>query len=164
MILRLWKNSPVRLPNAPREDVKVSHILVPVGRYAFAKDTLAAKQRIDSVYAALKAGARFEDLALKVNGSQEGGDLGYITVFQVPYVLETAAYDTPVGSFSEPVRTEYGYHIVMPTERRLETGMAELAHIMIMRKGSDSLDRKSFADIKEAYARLKAGEPFDRIA
>lgn len=147
-----------------REDVKVSHILVPVGRYAFAKDTLAAKQRIDSVYAALKAGARFEDLALKVNGSQEGGDLGYITVFQVPYVLETAAYDTPVGSFSEPVRTEYGYHIVMPTERRPETGMAELAHIMIMRKGSDSLDRKSFADIKEAYARLKAGEPFDRIA
>ena len=105
-----------------KEDVRVSHILVPVSRYAFEKDSLAARARIDSVYQALKAGTPFDTLAVKINPGGSTGELGFVTVFQLPYALETAAYQTPVGEFSEPVRTEFGYHIVRPSERRPARG------------------------------------------
>ena len=147
-----------------KEDVRVSHILVPVSRYAFEKDSLAARARIDSVYQALKAGTPFDTLAVKINPGGSTGELGFVTVFQLPYALETAAYQTPVGEFSEPVRTEFGYHIVRPSERRPARGMVELAHILVMRKGSDSLDTQALADIRRAYNRLKEGDDFADVA
>lgn len=147
-----------------KEDVRVSHILIPVPKYAFEKDSLAARARIDSVYQALKSGTPFDTLAVKINPGGSTGDLGFITVFQLPYALETAAYQTPVGEFSTPVRTEFGYHIVRPAERRPARGMVELAHILVMRKGSDSLDTQALADIRRAYSRLKEGGNFADVA
>lgn len=146
-----------------KEDLLVSHILIPVSKFAFEKDSLAAKARIDSVYQALKAGTPFDSLAVKINEDHYDGDLGWVTAFQLPYALETAAYKTPAGEFSTPVRTDFGYHIVRTAERRPSRGLVELAHIMIVRKGSDSLDIRSLADIKEAYARIKKGEAFDKV-
>ncbi len=146
-----------------KEDLRVSHILVPVSKFAFEKDSLAAKARIDSVYQALKAGTPFDTLAVKINEDHYDGDLGWITVLQLPYALETAAYKTPAGEFSNPVRTDFGYHIVYTAERRPARGLVELAHIMVVRKGSDSLDLRSLTDIKEAYARIKKGEAFDKV-
>ena len=147
-----------------KEDVRVSHILIPVPKYAFEKDSLAARARIDSVYQALKSGTPFDTLAVKINPGGSTGDLGFITAFQLPYALETAAYQTPVGEFSTPVRTEFGYHIVRPAERRPARGMVELAHILVMRKGSDSLDTQALADIRRAYSRLKEGGNFADVA
>ena len=143
------------------EDIRVSVITVPVPQFAFAEDSLAARNRIDSIYSALKAGEPFDSLAVKING--HNGDLGFITAFQLPYALETAAYATPVGEFSEPVRTESAYYIVRPAERRPARGLASIAHVMIVRSDSDSLDRAGLAEIREAYARLKAGENFNKI-
>lgn len=147
-----------------KEDVRVSHILIPVPKYAFEKDSLAARARIDSVYQALKSGTPFDTLAVKINPGGSTGDLGFIAAFQLPYALETAAYQTPVGEFSTPVRTEFGYHIVRPAERRPARGMVELAHILVMRKGSDSLDTQALADIRRAYSRLKEGGNFADVA
>lgn len=147
-----------------KEDVRVSHILIPVPKYAFEKDSLAARARIDSVYQVLKSGTPFDTLAVKINPGGSTGDLGFITAFQLPYALETAAYQTPVGEFSTPVRTEFGYHIVRPAERRPARGMVELAHILVMRKGSDSLDTQALADIRRAYSRLKEGGNFADVA
>lgn len=147
-----------------KEDLLVSHILIPVSKFAFEKDSLTAKARIDSVYQALKAGTPFDTLAVRINENGYDGDLGWVTAFQLPYALETAAYKTPAGQFSEPIRTDFGYHIVRTAERRPAHGLVELAHIMIVRKGSDSLDYQSLADIKEAYARIRKGEAFDKVA
>ncbi len=147
-----------------KEDVRVSHILVPVPWYGFEKDTLDARARIDSVYRALQSGTAFDTLAVKINPGGSTGDLGFVTAFQLPYALETAAYQTPVGEFSAPVRTEFGYHIVHPIERRPARGMVELAHILVMRKGSDSLDTQALADIRRAYNRLKEGDSFADVA
>ena len=147
-----------------KEDVRVSHILIPVPWYAFEKDSLDARARIDSVYQALKSGTPFDTLAVKINPGGSTGDLGFITAFQLPYALETAAYQTPVGEFSAPVRTEFGYHIVRPVERRPARGMVELAHILVMRKDSDSLDTRALADIRRAYSRLKEGDNFADVA
>ena len=147
-----------------KEDIRLAHILVPVSPYAFETDSLAARARIDSIARALADGEPFDSLAVKTNPNGSDGDLGFVTVFQLPYALETAAYQTPVGEYSAPVRTRLGYHIVRPLERRPARGMAELSHILIMRKGNDSLDRRSLAEIREALARLKKGEDFAGVA
>ena len=147
-----------------KEDVRVAHILVPVSPYAFEKDSLAARARIDSIAQALAAGTPFDTLARRINPNGTSGELGFVTVFQLPYALETAAYQTPVGQYSAPVRTRFGYHIVRPLERRPARGLAELSHILVMRKGTDSLDRQSLAEVREALSRLKKGEDFASVA
>lgn len=95
------------------EERKASHILV-----AFGADKAAAKKKIEEYAAKLKSGGNFADLAKSVSddtGSKEqGGDLGWIKrggmmseQFEKPlYAL------AKVGEISEPVQTQYGWHLI----------------------------------------------------
>lgn len=93
--------------------VNASHILISVAPDS--QDTSAAYAKINDIYAQLKSGASFEDLA-KSNSDcpskKDGGNIGEITVFNTVYPFETMAYNTPVGSFSAPFRTRFGFHIL----------------------------------------------------
>mgnify|MGYP001483600055 CR=1 FL=1 len=46
------------------------------------------------------------------------------------YDFETAAYETPIGEISMPVRTKYGYHLVKVNDKRDAVGKVKVAHIM----------------------------------
>lgn len=95
------------------EERKASHILV-----AFGADKSVAKQKIEEYAAKLKKGADFAQLAKEVSddtGSKaQGGDLGWIKrggmmsdQFEKPlYAL------TKVGEVTEPVQTQYGWHLI----------------------------------------------------
>jgi peptidyl-prolyl cis-trans isomerase SurA len=146
------------------EDVKIAHILIPVSPYAFEKDSLEARGRIDSVYAALKAGADWTTLANEINRNDTGGEIGFINIFQVPYEIETAAYTTAVGSYSAPVRSPYGYHIVKVLEKRPERGLVEISHIMIFRKDNEEDNAKALKDMRTALNMLKGGASFGNVA
>ena len=146
------------------EDVKIAHILIPVSPYAFEKDSLEARRKIDSVYAALKSGADWTTLANEINRNDTGGEIGYINIFQVPYEIETAAYTTAVGGYSTPVRSPYGYHIIKVLEKRPERGLVELSHIMIFRKDNDEDNAKALKDMRAALAMLKGGASFSSVA
>ena len=50
------------------------------------------------------------------------GDLGFITVFDLPYSMETVAYKTPLGKYSPVFRTNGGYVIVKKTAERTARG------------------------------------------
>ncbi len=146
------------------EDVKIAHILIPVSLYAFEKDSLEARERIDSIHAALKAGADWTTLANEINRNDTGGEIGYINIFQVPYEIETAAYSTAVGEYSAPIRSPYGYHIIKVLDKRPERGMVELSHIMIFRKDTPEGNKKALSDMREAMQLLKKGESFSSVA
>lgn len=45
-----------------------------------------------------------------------GGELGWFTRGQMVGEFEDAAFSTPPGSISEPVKTNYGYHLIMVDE------------------------------------------------
>lgn len=60
-----------------------------------------------------------------------GGDLGYFSVFEQIYPLETAVVVTSVGEISMPVRTRFGYHLIKPTERISIPTVKRAAHVMI---------------------------------
>lgn len=151
-------------------DVKASHILIRVEEDASPEDTLKAYKKITEIYNKATAGADFGDLAIKnsedPSAKQNRGELGYFTAFRMVYPFESAAYNTPVGSVSKPVRTSFGYHILKVEDKRPEIGEIRAAHIMVASKADDGKDLQINAEkkINEIYERVLAGEDFGQLA
>jgi len=86
--------------------VRASHILV--DDEATAKDL---KSKIE-------AGASFEDMAREHSScpsGAKGGDLGWFGKGQMVKPFEDAAFTTPEGQLSAPIKTQFGYHLVKVT-------------------------------------------------
>jgi peptidyl-prolyl cis-trans isomerase C len=71
------------------------------------------------------AGADFATLAKAesddAGSAVKGGDLGTFRHGQMVPAFEQAAFAVPVGQVSEPVKTQFGYHIIKITERTSKT-------------------------------------------
>ena len=102
------------LPVAYGEDgsiykaVRASHILVDDENQAW-----AIKSRITE-------GESFEELAKqysKCPSKEKGGDLGYFGRGQMVPEFENAAFSTPIGDVSDPVKTRFGWHLIKVTRK-----------------------------------------------
>lgn len=129
-------------------DVWVSHILLTVNEHAPPADTMEVYNRMIEIRDRAVAGESFSELAIQYSddSSAKGqeatqhqparrgnaGNLGFFSVFNMVYPFETAAYNTPVGEISMPVRTSFGYHLVKVHDRLPAMGQARVAHIMLM--------------------------------
>ncbi len=152
-------------------DVRASHILIMVAKDAAPADTLAAYNKIKRIRKNIVENKQdFKKVAIRnsedPSAKQNGGDLGYFTVFQMVYPFENAAYNTPVGEVSDIVRTRYGYHILKVADKRKAKGEVKVAHIMVATpKGTDEAGLKKMEEkIKMIYEKLKAGEDFKSLA
>lgn len=102
------------------ESVKASHILVKFedGDDADAKAAKLAK--INGLKAELEGGADFAELA-KANSdcpsSANGGDLGAFRRGSMVPPFEDAAFKQEVGKVGDVVETQFGYHLILVTER-----------------------------------------------
>jgi len=86
--------------------VRASHILV--------EDEATAKK----LKSELDAGASFETLAREHSScpsSAKGGDLGWFGKSQMVKPFEEAAFSTPEHKVSNPVKTQFGYHLIKVT-------------------------------------------------
>ena len=97
---------------AARSEVRARHIL------------LDSEARAREVIAALDAGGDFAELArersLGPTGAQ-GGDLSYFTRDNMVTAFAEAAFALEVGRYSrDPVRTEFGWHVIKVEDRRTE--------------------------------------------
>ncbi|MBM7567044.1 peptidylprolyl isomerase [Paenibacillus sacheonensis] len=92
------------------EQVRASHILV------------ATKAEADEIEKQLKAGADFAKLAqaksLDTGSKAAGGDLGYFGKGAMVPEFEKAAFALKVGELSEPVKSDYGYHVIKVTDHK----------------------------------------------
>ena len=64
--------------------------------------------------------AAFAELAKAESGcpsKSRGGDLGEFTHGQMVPEFDKAAFELPVGKISEPVKTQFGYHLVLVTKK-----------------------------------------------
>ena len=89
-----------------------SHILVQVGDGVDDATALAAIQDIE---ARLAAGEAFEDIAAAVNpdgSANRGGRVGRFRTGTLDGDYERAAMALDAGEVSEPVRTQFGYHLI----------------------------------------------------
>ena len=152
-----------------QEEVNVAHILIPVAEYALPADTLAAYKQAQSIRKQAQNGVDFAKLALTYSKdgttARKGGDLGYTTAFGLIYPLETAAYTTPVGAVSQPVRTKFGYHLVKVNSRRPSRGRVRVAHILVRLSpdADEPTQQVARQRIDAIYARLQKGEPFEAV-
>ena len=154
-----------------KKELRASHILINCDLNASPADTMAAFERIVDLRNRIVAGENFTDVATSKGGSQDPsvrdnkGDLGYFSAFQMVYPFEEAAFTTPVGEISAPVRTRYGYHILKVTDARPARGEIRTAHIMI-RYGDKKSTLKSDALLKanEIHEILMNGGDFSEMA
>ncbi|ANJ67955.1 hypothetical protein A9404_11730 [Halothiobacillus diazotrophicus] len=98
----------------------VRHILIAVPKDADAATVEAAKKKLLAARAAILAGkTTFAAEAKKISddpGSKaQGGNLGEVAPGQMVKPFETAMDALKVGEISEPVRTQYGWHLIEVT-------------------------------------------------
>ena len=102
--------------------VRPAHILLKLSTQATPEEQQRVKNRIDSVYLALTAGASFEELAKKLSddvaSAEEGGLLPWIGPNQTFKEFEDEAYALQKGQMSRPFLSPVGYHIVKMTDRK----------------------------------------------
>lgn len=104
------------------ERVKASHILLKLEKDAPADKVGEVEKRAKDVAGKAKAaGADFAALAREFSEgptAPRGGDLGYFVKGQMVPEFDEAAWKMKVGDISEPVRTQFGYHIIKIDDRQ----------------------------------------------
>jgi peptidyl-prolyl cis-trans isomerase SurA len=147
-----------------QKDIRISHITVLVDKKS--TDTAAAFKKINEAYSKLKNGIAFANVAKLYsedpNATNNGGDLGYVTAFALPYNLENLAYNTPLNKYSPVTRSNVGYHIFMKTEERNAVGKMKAAQILIQIFPNDNGAAKN--QIDDIYRKLEKGEIFENLA
>jgi peptidyl-prolyl cis-trans isomerase SurA len=152
------------------KEVNASHILITVGPDAEPKDSLAAYQKILKIREDILKGADFGIMAKThsqdPSAAENKGHLGYFTALQMVYPFEDAAYRTPVGEVSQPVRTRFGYHLIKVHDLREAQGEVKVAHILIRANPgmpkADSAAAKLRVD--EIYRRVQRQEDWNKLA
>ncbi len=99
---------------------RARHILIKISD---AVTEAEAKTRIDQIYERLQHKGKFEELARVYSedaSSAKGGDLGWLNPGDTVPDFEKAMNATQLGEFSEPVKSQFGWHIILPIERKTE--------------------------------------------
>ncbi len=106
---------------------------VALPRLTTAIDTAAAKARADSVRAEITGGAPFAEVAQRESSDSasaaKGGDLGEWTKGTMDAAFDSAAFSLPLNTLSQPVRSQFGYHLIEVTSRK--GNKAKGRHILI---------------------------------
>ena len=113
--------------------VQIPRVVTPADSAAVRDHALALRNEIIG-------GAKFEDVAKResadtVSGAN-GGDLGRGGKGRVVAPFEQAAYALRVGEISQPVLTQFGYHLIKLDDRKGDT--LALRHILLRVQPSDS--------------------------
>ncbi len=91
------------------------------------------KEKLNSIRDRIKNGEKFETMALLYSqdpgSTNKGGDLGFQGRGTFVKQFEAVAYRLKPGEMSQPVETEFGFHLIQSIERRGE--QVHLRHILI---------------------------------
>ena len=151
-------------------EVNASHILITFPQNPTPQDTLEAYRKVLEIKDELENGLDFNEAATKYSqdpsAAQNSGNLGWFTVFQMVTPFEDAAYRTPVGKISEPVKTRFGYHLLKVHDVREAKGEIKVAHIMKMFPPDITPDAKQALrkNIDSLYALIRNGADFAELA
>jgi len=117
------------------KDVHVAHIFISSKKADGTIDSVAAKQKAEEALKQLQKGGDFSKLAAQYSddpaAKMNKGDIGYITVFNLPYALENVAYSTAPGKFSDIYHSKAGYHIIKNIGERKAVGKIKAQQILL---------------------------------
>lgn len=102
-----------------------AHILITVPKEADAATMDKAMKRIQEIQQKIKAGESFEALAKKysedTSSAPSGGDLAWFIQGEMVPEFDKAAFALEKGQISEPVRTDFGIHLIKLLDKRQES-------------------------------------------
>lgn len=96
----------------------------------------------------------------QVQGRPAGGDLPWITAGVTVKSFEDALFSLEPGEISEPVRTQFGYHLIHLEEKRERTPDRKTRHIFVR---PNQQDPPSGQVIQNAYEALEEGRPWNDV-
>lgn len=95
--------------NPPAEEVRASHILV------------EAKENAQAIADEVRGGGDFAEIARREStgpSATSGGDLGFFEKGQMVPTFAEAAFALEIDEVSDPVQTQFGWHVIKLTDRR----------------------------------------------
>jgi peptidyl-prolyl cis-trans isomerase SurA len=149
-----------------KEEIRVSHIMIKPGEGGNEPASEKANALLDSI----KGGVSFEEIAEKYSDDKfsgpKGGDIFFVTAGMLPVEFEDAMYTLQSGDvYSEPIKTNFGYHLIKVTQRGERIPKIKAKHILISYydndQNADSLATKLTAD--SVYAMLQEGADFGEL-
>lgn len=185
-----------RIYDRKKNVLEISQIFFHLHGPVFPKDTLTIYDEATRVYQRLQAGEDFEivgkELAQKYHHTHHHGhdhhgedhhhheehvsydsdlhvDFRYMKNF-LPYkslkAFDEAVYNTPIGTYSLPVRTSYGYHIIKVHSSRPNPGLVKVAHILLAfpENPSESDEEQTLNKAQEIIQKINSGEEFEALA
>jgi peptidyl-prolyl cis-trans isomerase SurA len=136
---------------------KARHILVKPSEILSEEQ---ARELLVSLKSRAQAGEDFGDLAREfsedIGSAQEGGELGWTVPGQLVPEFEAAMGNTPVDGISDPVRTQFGWHIVKVEGRRDEDMTDEATRA----KAMDYVHNRKYQEELDAWLRQIRDEAF----
>ncbi|ADL49908.1 peptidylprolyl isomerase [Clostridium cellulovorans] len=78
-----------------------------------------SEEKAQEIKAEIEAGLSFADAAAKYStcpSNQRGGDLGQFQKGQMVPEFEEVAFTLPINKLSDPVKTQFGYHLIKVTD------------------------------------------------
>ena len=132
-----------------QEDLHIAHVFFPFTN----SDTLGAFTAATSASRTTGSSVKWEDL-------------GFITVFSLPYAYENIVYGLQPGGISKPYRSKSGYHLFKNIEKRKAFGKIKTAQILIaFSEGAKDEEKAGAARIADSvYKALLAGADFSEAA
>lgn len=149
-----------------KTEVYASHILFRLPENATDEQEQTVLKKAQDVREEIINGRDFNEAAVVYSedpsAQNNQGNLGYFTAFQMVTPFENAAFNTPAGKISEPVRTAFGYHLVKVHDIRENQGEIQVAHIMKMFPQNDAGFNKNQlkTEIDTVYQALLNGADF----
>ena len=153
-----------------QKDIEVTDYFLPVNQAISTADSAKIIETISNAYTQLQNNKNNSDDILKIlnKGSIAftKNDLGFITVFTLPYGLEDQIYDLKTGDFTKPYRAKNGWHIFKKNSERPAAGKIEVAQILLaFPPGANNNlqeEKKKLAD--SIYTIVKNGADFGKLA
>ncbi len=150
------------IPHRP-EMVKIGQIII-IPKVS-QKSLDEALKKIKDIKSQLDVNGDFEELAKEYSEcptADNGGDLGYFARGDMVKPFEESAFSLSIGEISDPVETEFGYHLIRVDDKR--DGEVHAHHILIRTGITEQDEDEAKQKINDIYQELKNGADFIELA
>jgi len=153
-----------------REEVRLQHILIALPEEPSDSQVEQARRKAQGLVAKLRAGADFAQTARTSSDggrAQEGGDLGWFNINEVPSLVVEQAGTLSKGEISDPLRSPSGFHIIkMADIKGSGPGTVRQTHArhILIRTNELISDEDAQIRLNQLRIRIRGGADFDQLA
>lgn len=146
-------------------ELKSSHVLIQLDPNSSPERTEEARQQIEEALDKFQNGEMTmeelnQEYSSQVQGRRAGGELPWISAGVTVKPFEDALYSLEPGEISDPVQTQFGYHIIYLEEKRERTPHRKVSHIFF--RGSRN-DQSPEELANSAINALEEGRSWDEV-